>query len=501
MALSNDLVSQFVKITNDTKKTSTETTAWGTVAKDGNNLYVILDGSDESNRTPVSTTIDVEDGERVSVLIKDHSATITGNISSPAARTDDVQKIGTKVSEFEIIIADKVSTKQLEAEVARIDKLVSDEIEAVDVKVDNLDAKVAEIDKAIIDQAQIENLVANTVDAKVADIDFVTTEQLDATNAKINNLDTTYATIERLKVTEAEVEELDVKKLDVTWANIDYANIERATLRQLHVESGLIEDLTTDNVSTTFLVGAMIKGDNIQAGTLQADKLIVLGDDGLYYKLNFESGNFTDSEEVPTDKLHGSIIAAESITADKVNISDLTAFGATIGGFHISSNSIFSGEKNSANSPISGIYIDKDGQISLGDDDNYLKYYKDENGDYRMAISLESLVFGLNSKTSGSDLANLLEHIKMGTYINPETGNDEPSIEMFEDDSDFKMRLTNTNATFTDGVTKGTKVSTDGVETDNVTIRNSLKQGGFAWIHRTNGSIKKLGLAWEGVDG
>ena len=109
MQLSSDLISQFVKATKDEKSVSTETTLQGTIVYDGR-PYVKLDGSDLL--TPVTTTADVQNGERVTVLIKDHTATVTGNISSPAARTDDVQAVGSKINEFEIIVADKVSTKE-----------------------------------------------------------------------------------------------------------------------------------------------------------------------------------------------------------------------------------------------------------------------------------------------------------------------------------------------------------------------------------------------------
>ena len=91
MKLPKNLISEFVKITNNTTKTKNETTVYGSIVKKEKSIYVKLDGSDIL--TPVSTTADAQDGERVTVLIKNHTATVTGNISSPAARTDDVQQL------------------------------------------------------------------------------------------------------------------------------------------------------------------------------------------------------------------------------------------------------------------------------------------------------------------------------------------------------------------------------------------------------------------------
>ena len=97
MSLSNKLVSDFVKITNSTSDTKKETTVYGTVlSNDDDRMIVQIDGFDGS--TPVVTTVDAKVGERVSVLIKDHTATVTGNSSSPSARTDDLQETNAAVS-------------------------------------------------------------------------------------------------------------------------------------------------------------------------------------------------------------------------------------------------------------------------------------------------------------------------------------------------------------------------------------------------------------------
>ena len=114
MGLSNDLISQFVKVTKDNTKQKTESTVYGETVYYKGETYVKLDGSELL--TPVKSTTDTIPGDRVAVMIKDHTATITGNLSSPSARKSQVDGIGNKISEFEIVIADKVSTKELDAE-------------------------------------------------------------------------------------------------------------------------------------------------------------------------------------------------------------------------------------------------------------------------------------------------------------------------------------------------------------------------------------------------
>ena len=88
MVLSEELVANFAKSTNDKKTASSESTVYGTVRIEGDKKYVQIDGS--SIKTPVNTTSDISDGDRVIVLIKNHEATIIGNVSSPSAKNSSV---------------------------------------------------------------------------------------------------------------------------------------------------------------------------------------------------------------------------------------------------------------------------------------------------------------------------------------------------------------------------------------------------------------------------
>ena len=98
MGLSTELISQFAKITNDQKKSRIdEATLYGEVIQSDDSICVKFDGSEQL--TPVTTIAEkdeegnitnfkygaasVKTGDRVSVSLKNHSATITGNLSDP----------------------------------------------------------------------------------------------------------------------------------------------------------------------------------------------------------------------------------------------------------------------------------------------------------------------------------------------------------------------------------------------------------------------------------
>lgn len=425
MALSSDLISQFVQITQE-KKESKETTVYGTIVEYNGGKYVRLDGSDLL--TPISTTADALDGERVTVMIKDHTALVTGNVSSPSARTDTVKEMGTKISEFEVIIADKVSTERLEAEIARIDTLVAENVtikerlDANEASINTLTANNATITgKLTAAEAEIESLKTTKLDATVAEITYATIKSLEATDAKINNLEAAYGTFrdlttDKLTAVDASIANLEANKLSVTDANlkyatIDFANINMAAVQKLFTDSGIIKDLiVSDGKITGELVGVTIKGDLIEANTLKADRLVIKGSDGLYYKLNVDAlGETTaSSDEKYQNGLDGSAIIAKSIVAEKIAVDDLVAFNATIGGFNITQNSIYSGVKASADNTTRGIYLDSSGQLVVGDTNNYLKYYKDTDGSYKLEVSAQSIKFSTSNTTLETTLGNTI---------------------------------------------------------------------------------------------
>lgn len=507
MGVSGDLILELVKATKTTKKTRDESTYYGTMVKYGSAMYVKLDGSDQL--TPVSTTTDTKDGERVTVLIKNHSAIVTGNISSPSARTHDLQNavvdaevIANRIAEFEIIVADKVSVDMLEAERGRIDTLISDNATIRGL----LDARNAEIDELVSDNvtinetltahaASIEDLETRKLDAELAVITYATIEDLDATNADIHNLEATYGEFEvlvtdRLTAVEAAIENLDVESLDAKYANIDFSNIGKAAMELFYSNSGLIENVVVgDGEITGRLVGVTIVGDSIEGNTIIAEKLVIKGEDGLYYKLNTD-GITTEAEQTEYNSLNGNVILAKSITATKVSVDDLVAFDATIGGFTITERSIYSEVKDSGGNTTRGIYMDTDGHFNFGDDTNYVKYYKDENGDYKLVISAESILYALNGKQhSIADLGKLGEYVHIGVYEG------EPCIELGESDSDFKLIITNTRILFMEGTDLPAYINNKSLHIKKAVVEEELHQGGFMWKIRSNGN---MGLVWKG---
>ena len=394
MALSSDLISRFVKETRDNKRTNEGVTVYGTIVENDGKKYVQLDGSDLL--TPIETMSELNEHDRVIVMIKNHTATIMGNLSSPSASTKTTNEIGR-------LVAEKATIGQLDVEVARIDKLIADnaiiegkltanEAEISNVKADNLAVK----EKLTAAEADIKKLDTEKLDAETADIKYATIKNLEATNADIYNLESVYGDFVILTTENFNAVNAVLDNLDSTYANIDFSNIGKAAMEYFYANSGLIKNVIVGDATISGeLVGVTIKGDLIEANTVVADKLVIQGSDGLYYKLNTD-GIKIESEQTDYNSLNGQIIRAKSVTAEKIAVEDLVAFGATIGGFKIGDTSIYSGVKETVDNTTRGIYMDNTGQIAFGDNNNFVKYYKDQNGDYKLEVSAKSIKFGIN---------------------------------------------------------------------------------------------------------
>lgn len=102
MGLSAELISEFVKITNDNKKGKDENTVYGTVStvsEDGKSGTVKIDGSDEA--TPFTTTCKVTAGDRVRLTVRNHNAIVTGNTTDISASAAELLEALAKIVKLE----------------------------------------------------------------------------------------------------------------------------------------------------------------------------------------------------------------------------------------------------------------------------------------------------------------------------------------------------------------------------------------------------------------
>ena len=260
--------------------TKANTSAYDTLAKvvrvkDGTAWVHIDGGVDE---TPAELTINAQKGDMVRLRVSGGRAYLIGNSSDPPASGLVVSGMGRKVQS----VADILQANKITANTAIFEHLIANEGQIKTLKADKLD-----VDVANMKQATIDTLKAGTA---------------------------------------------EVQGLDASYANIDGANIGEAFIGNVFTKNAMIEGaiVTTLNAAGE-IVAVKLNADYIEANSIKVDRLILLGQDGLYYTLN-ANGETTEADQTLLNSLNGSIITARSITASKVAVDDLAAFKATIAG-------------------------------------------------------------------------------------------------------------------------------------------------------------------------
>ena len=343
MAVPNELIAKFAKLSKESK-IQRETTVFGTTVEYGGKLYVKMDGSDLL--TPVATTSEISAGERVTVMVKDHTATVTGNISNPSASkgtTDaiegEITTINATIGNFELVIADKVSTKELQAEVAKINELMALKADIVDLNVTNatikdLNVQVANIDKALITKADIVDL--------------------DAANAEINTLKANYADIETLVGGNLTMDNIQSLVLTSSKVTVDNAFIKDAMIDRVSADKINAGTINTNNVNIQSEDGSMLlRGSLQQFKDAEGNVRIQIGKDA--------SGDFTFALYGADGQ--GQLINQNGITASAIGdgliVNSMVSDNANISGSKLDIDSVIT-EVNGSTTTIksSKIYFD-----------------------------------------------------------------------------------------------------------------------------------------------
>lgn len=404
MSISNDLVKQFVQITKDNSPVKTESTVYGTAVEYNGQMYVQIDGSDLI--TPVETTTELKSGERVTVMIKDHNATVTGNLTNPAAGKNTVANIqgnlndiGTQITEFEVVIADKVSTKDFEANNAAINNLLVgkadiNELNAVSASVRNLEAENANIQTLISEKANISDLTA--ANAKIDDLYASKADitELNAATADINDLNANLGKISTLIGGDANID--NVQSIILT---ADNTTIDNALIKNAMIDTISADKMTSGTVNTNKVNIVSEDGGIVIAGSTQQFKdetgtvRVQIGKDA--------QGNFTFclfSQNGTGVLLDETGIKAGAVP-DGLIVNDMVADNANISGTKLDISSVvtqINGNLTSINSSV--IKFDDTGQSLL------------------VAFnSLKETVSSIEELTINGDLAGVMEQVKTNT--------------------------------------------------------------------------------------
>lgn len=378
MGLSYDLISEFVKITNDKKEKPKEGTVYATIVGSGNTKYVKIDGSDLL--TPMDTTTDIEDGERVTVMIKDHKATVTGNITSPSVSSGTVNTV--------------------------VGTVVGDNFSIVNSQIENLVAKDSYLENAYIQNSQV-------VNSKI--------ENLEAADSRIEN-----SVIENFNVIDGVVQDLRATNADIEVLHADFAEIKTLVNGNLTSDNILAFKITADKVTVedAFIKDAMvdtISAAKINAGRINTNMVSIGSEDGGML-ITGSTQQFTDKNgnvriQIGKDASgdftfilygedgQGQIINQNGITAtaigDGLIVDDMINNNANISGDKLNISSVITNINNDSSTTIQSSKIYLDGQKqSLEVAFNSLKTQVDTIQDVTISGDLTAVIEQVQTNTT-----------------------------------------------------------------------------------------------------
>ena len=225
---------------------------------------------------------------------------------------------------------DKIDVTQI----IGLERYVSEDVD--DLKVNHLYARTdfgtpyAVIGKAVMTQGQATNLkVTGRMDLAVGYITELHAGKLEGDTAvfktiESDNIAALEARIDKITSTDITTEYLEAHYAQIDMANVDTAVIRQGFLEKLMVSQGIIADrvVGTEVVATDVLTGVKIYADDITAGTLSVDRLVLRGTEkSLVYALN----NSGELQSTQVDTLDAYILTDRTITADKIVAGAITA--------------------------------------------------------------------------------------------------------------------------------------------------------------------------------
>ena len=250
MGLSSELASQFAKVTNDSSRNTNGTKLYGTIAMLGEVPHVKLDGTEEL--TPISRTVEVAEGDRVEVMIANHSATVTGNLTDPSIGimragnleskiTQTAEQIQLQVSDLEKNLDSKITqtATEIRSEVSDLDGRFSENITTVENGIRN--------DMATSLASMSDTLTGISND--LSGLEESTNSSISTINASIETLTFNVSNLDS-KITQTAAEIRSEVSAEVTDLNATIVNTETGIRDTINIEVTNLDSKITQTATS-----------------------------------------------------------------------------------------------------------------------------------------------------------------------------------------------------------------------------------------------------------
>ena len=235
MGLSSELASQFAKVTNDSSRNTNGTKLYGTIAMLGEVPHVKLDGTEEL--TPISRTVEVAEGDRVEVMIANHSATVTGNLTDPSIGVVRAGNLESKITQ---------TATEIRSEVSDLDGRFSENITTVENGIRN------DMANSLASMSDTLTGLSNNLTGLGEDLTGLeesTNSSISTINASIESITLNVSNLDS-KITQTAAEIRSEVSAEVTDLNATIANTETGIRDTISVEVASLDSKITQTATS-----------------------------------------------------------------------------------------------------------------------------------------------------------------------------------------------------------------------------------------------------------
>lgn len=220
--------------------------------------------------------------------------------------------ITTEKLDAESVTADKIAAGAIEATKIKAGSITTEKLDAGAVTAEKIAADAVEADKIKAGAVTANKISANAVEADKIKAGAVTAEKIAANAVTTNKLDACAVTAEKIASKTITADLIKAKTITAESGIIDDSAIGTAQIADGSITSAKIVELSADLIKT---------------GTLSAERLLLVGEDGVIYKINAASSGLSLTElakDQYKNYINGTVIVAKSITAAQIAAQSIT---------------------------------------------------------------------------------------------------------------------------------------------------------------------------------
>ncbi len=253
--------------------------------------------------------------------------------NSVGTRAIVAQSVTTEKLAAGSVTADKIAAGAISADFIEAGSITADKMAAGVLSADLIGAGEITTDKLAAGAVTAEKLAAGAISSDFIEAGSITADKLAAGVLSADLIGAGSITTDKLAAGAVTTAKLAAGAVTANKIDAKAITTDKIATGAITAESGIIANsaIGTTQIADGSITSAKIvslNADVITSGTLSTERLLIKGTDGIIYEINAQSSGLTAAElteEQYKNQINGTVIVAQSITADQLAANAVTA--------------------------------------------------------------------------------------------------------------------------------------------------------------------------------